>query len=249
MPKPPRPPRADKAPGPRKPPPLGPGQPAAKASPGFLTTFAHRPRLLAGAILMVAAYIPLQLGVEIREATRLLIAWNVGAWAFLLMILRMVSDPRREARVFSRPEDENQWVLVVLGIVASLAAMAAIVWELGPVKNMAGWEKTGHLALVAATVLSAWTFLQVMFALHYAGVYFQRHKGGIRGGLEFPGTPQPEWMEFFYQAFVIGCTFASSDVNVTSMRMRRIVVIQGVADFFFNAIILALTINVAANLF
>ena len=64
-----------------------------------------------------------------------------------------------------------------------------------------------------------------------------------------PGCDQPGWMEFFYQAFVIGCTFASSDVNVTSMRMRRIVVIQGVADFFFNAIILALTINVAANLF
>jgi uncharacterized membrane protein len=198
---------------------------------------------------MVAAYIPLQLGVEIREATRLLIAWNVGAWAFLFMILHMTMDPRREARVFSRPEDENQWVLVVLGIAASLAAMAAIVWELGPVKTMAGWEKTGHLALVGATVLSAWTFLQVMFALHYAGVYFRRHKGWFHGGLEFPGTPQPEWMEFFYQAFVIGCTFASSDVNVTSMRMRRIVVIQGVACFFFNAIILALTINVAANLF
>jgi uncharacterized membrane protein len=88
-----------------------------------------------------------------------------------------------------------------------------------------------------------------MFALHYAGVYFVRRKGGYQGGLEFPGCSQPGWMEFFYQAFVIGCTFASSDVNVTSMRMRRIVVIQGVACFFFNAIILALTINVAANLF
>ena len=198
---------------------------------------------------MVAAYIPLQLGVEIREATRLLIAWNVGAWAFLFMILHMVMDPRREARVFSRPEDENQWVLVTLGIVASLAAMGAIVWELGPVKTLAGWEKTGHLALVGATVVSAWTFLQVMFGLHYAGVYFQRHKGGIQGGLDFPGCPQPDWMEFFYQAFTIGCTFASSDVNVSSKRMRRIVVIQGVACFFFNAIILALTINVAANLF
>ena len=198
---------------------------------------------------MAAAYILLQLGVEIREATRLLIAWNVGAWAFLFLIWRMVSDPRREARVFSRPEDENQWMLMVLGIVASLAAMAAIVWELGPVKNMTGWAKAGHLALVGATVLSAWTFLQVMFALHYAGVYFRRHKGVAHGGLEFPGAPQPNWMEFFYQAFVIGCTFASSDVNVTSTRMRRIVVIQGVADFFFNAIILALAINVAANLF
>jgi uncharacterized membrane protein len=98
-------------------------------------------------------------------------------------------------------------------------------------------------------VVSAWAFLQVMFALHYAGVYYQRHKGGVHGGLEFPGNPQPDWMEFFYQAFTIGCTFASSDVNVSSKRMRRIVVIQGVACFFFNAIILALTINVAANLF
>jgi uncharacterized membrane protein len=220
-----------------------------KAPAGSLATFAHRPRLLAGAILVVAAYVVLRLGVDIREATRLLIAWNVGAWAFLLLILHMVMDPRREASVQSRPEDENQWVLVVLGIVASLAAVAAIVWELGPVKNMAGWAKAGHLMLVGATVLSAWTFLQVMFALHYAGVYFKRHKGGIAGGLEFPATPQPGWMEFFYQAFVIGCTFASSDVNVTSMRMRRIVVIQGVVGFFFNAIILALTINVCANLF
>jgi uncharacterized membrane protein len=198
---------------------------------------------------MVAAYVLLQLGVDIREATRLLIAWNVGAWAFLLMIARMITDPRREASVWSRPEDENQWVLVVLGIVASLAAVAAIVWELGPVKNMAGWQKAGHLTLVGLTVVSAWAFLQVMFALHYAGVYYQRHKGGVHGGLEFPGNQQPDWMEFFYQAFTLGCTFASSDVNVSSKRMRRIVVIQGVACFFFNAIILALTINVAANLF
>jgi uncharacterized membrane protein len=169
---------------------------------------------------MIAAYIPLRLGFDIREATRLLVAWNVGAWAFLILILIMVRDPMRDARVQSRREDENQWVLVVLGIVASLAATAAIVWELGPVKDMSGWPKAGHLALVLFTVLSAWTFLQVMFGLHYAGAYFEPKKGGIHAGLEFPGTPQPGWMEFFYQAFVIGCTFASSDVNVTSMQMR-----------------------------
>jgi uncharacterized membrane protein len=218
-----------------------------KASSGFLATFSHRPRLLAGGILMVATYVALRL--EIREATRLLVSWNVGAWAFLVMILIMATNPKGEASVQSKPEDENQWVLVVLGIVAALAAIAAIVWELGPVKDLTGWPKAGHLALVGATVLSAWTFLQVMFGLHYAGVYFVRRKGSYQGGLEFPGTPQPGWMEFFYQAFVIGSTFASSDVNVTSMRMRRVVVIQGVVGFFFNAIILALTINVTANLF
>ena len=88
-----------------------------------------------------------------------------------------------------------------------------------------------------------------MFALHYAGVYFKPRKGGIRGGLEFPGDAEPGWMEFFYQAFVIGCAFATADVNVTSKRMRRICVIQGVVGFFFNTIILALTINIGADLF
>src|SRR5258708_22403280 len=169
MPRPPPPPRANKAAGtPNGPRPPRPDRAPVKAPVGFVATFAHRPRLVAGAALMIAAYVPLQLGVDIREATRLLIAWNVGAWAFLLLIARMVTDPRREARVFSRPEDENQWVLVVLGIVASLAAMAAIVWGLGPVKTMAGWEKARPLALVGLTVFSAWAVLQVMLALHYA---------------------------------------------------------------------------------
>jgi uncharacterized membrane protein len=208
--------------------------------------FEHRPRLLLGALLMVATYVACRF--EIREATRLLIAWNVGAWAFLVMIAFMAAD-RGAARWQAKHEDENQWVLAVLGVAAALAAIAAIVWELGPVKNMTGWAKAGHLALVGATVLSAWTFLQVMFGLHYAGVYFKRHRGVIHAGLEFPGTPQPGWMEFFYHAFVVGCTFAASDVNVTSMRMRRLTVVQGVVGFFFNAIILALAINVTANLF
>ena len=128
----------------------------------------------------------------------------------------------RGARPGARPKDEDQWTLVFLGIVASWAALAAIVWELGPVKDMTGLVKAGHLALVAATILSAWTFLTVMFALHYAGVYFQPLSGKIRRGLDFPAKPEPGWGEFIYQAFVIGCTFASSDVNVTSTRMRRI---------------------------
>ena len=220
---------------------------AEKGSGGILATFAHRPRLIAGAAIMVVAYVFVPH--VFREATRLLIAWNLGAWAFLVMIAMMMADPRREAHVQARPEDEGQWVLVVLGIAAALASIAAIVWELGPVKELTGAAKAWHLALVGATILSAWTFLNVMFVLHCAGVYFQRHSGKNLGGLDFPGKAEPGWTEFVYQAFTVGCTFASSDVNVTSTRMRRICAIQSVVFFFFNAIILALTINIAANLF
>jgi uncharacterized membrane protein len=76
----------------------------------------------------------------------------------------------------------------VLAIVVVCAATAAIVWELGPVKSMDGVRKAEHLALVAATILSAWTFIHVVFALHYAGSYYApRENSGVRRGLQFPG--------------------------------------------------------------
>jgi uncharacterized membrane protein len=228
-----------------------PPSPAADSdSGGFLTTLAHRPRLIAGAALMVAAYVVLGFAPLVeREATRLLVAWNIGAWAYLGMIMHMMRGPAADPRVDARPEDESQWVLVAFGVFAAAASLAAIIWELGPVKNLEGFTKAGHLALVAASLLSAWTFIQVMFAIHYAGVYFNAVADGEPGGLEFPGKHEPGWTEFVYQAFVVGCTFASSDTNVTSTRMRRICVIQGVVGFFFNTIILALAINIGAGFF
>jgi uncharacterized membrane protein len=223
---------------------------ADEAPGGLLTTISHRPRLLAGALIVVAAYLVLLfLPLAMRESTRLVVAWNAGSWAYLILIALMMLRPGADPRIEARPEDESQWVLLVLGVIAACAALAAIVWELGPVKNMAGLAKAGRLALSAASILSAWTFIQVMFAIHYAGIYFGAVADGEPGGLDFPGKREPGWTEFLYQAFTVGCTFASSDTNVTSTRMRRTCVIQGVVGFFFNTIILALAINIAAGLF
>ena len=223
---------------------------ADEAQGGLLTTIAHRPRLLAGAATMVAVYVALLFApVASRKSTRLLIAWNVGSWAYLALIAVMMLRPGADPRVEARPEDESQWVLLLLGVIAACAALAAIVWDLGPVKNLEGLAKAGRIALVTASLLSAWTFIQVLFAIHYAGVYFGAVADGEPGGLEFPGEPNPGWMEFVYQAFVVGCTFATSDASVTSSRMRRICVIQGVVGFFYNTVILALAINIGAGLF
>lgn len=228
-----------------------PPSPDADEDPGgFLVTLAHRPRLIAGALIMVATYLVLIFApFHERESTRLLVAWNVGAWAYLVSMMLMMMRPAADPQIDARPEDENQWVLVALGVAAASAALAAIVWDLGPVKNLEGIVKASRLALVLASILSAWIFIQVLFAVHYAGVYFGAVADGEPGGLEFPKTPEPGWTEFVYQAFTVGCTFASSDTNVTSTRMRRICVIQGVVGFFFNTIVLALAINIAAGFF
>ena len=48
---------------------------------------------------------------------------------------------------------------------------------------------------------------------------------------------------------MIGCACATADVNTTTPAMRITGLAQGVVAFFFNTIILALTINIGASLF
>ncbi len=216
---------------------------------GYISAARRRPRIFVCAALAVLVYFLIPS--SIREATRALIAWNVGAWAFIVIIFIMMAQrPEGSIRLHAAQEDERPGALLLIAIIAALAALAAIVWELGPVKEMAGAVKAGHLVLVGATILSAWTFIHLMFALHYAGHYYAAagDADGICGGLAFPGTNAPGWREFMYESFVIGCACATADVNATTSEMRAICLVQGVVAFFFNTIILALTINIGAGL-
>jgi len=221
--------------------------PTPRGRSGLMAALRRRVRLIAGLAAMAVAFAAIP--GEMRTPTRALIAWNVGAWLFLGLIAVMAARGSSESvRANAAEEDENQWALLAIAIVVATAALAAIVFELGPVKDMSGLRKGEHIALVAATILSAWTFTHVMFALHYAGEYYAPGEDGVRAGLRFPEEDSPGWGEFFYQAFVIGCACATADVNATSRSMRRACLAHGVVAFFFNTIILALTINIGAGL-
>jgi uncharacterized membrane protein len=187
---------------------------------------------------------------DMREATRALIAWNIGAFLFIALVSWMaIHSSAPSCRAHAALEDENQWVLLVVGTAAACAALAAIVAELGGVKDMAGLNKAAHLALVAATIVSAWTFIHLLFALHYAHQYYADGEvAPMKASLEFPGDEEPTFADFFYYSFVIGCACATADVNIVSRLTRRTSLAHGVVAFFFNTVVLALTINIGAGL-
>ena len=227
--------------------PFASANPRRKRRPARILHLARRRvRLLIATAVMLLVFFAIP--GEMRQATRALIAWNAGAGCFLLLVgLMFTRSGVGGARAHAALEDENQWVVLLIAVFAAAAAVAAIVWELGPVKDMAGLAKAEHIGLVAATILTAWTFIHMMFALHYAGEYYAPGPGGVRAGLRFPEEDEPAWDDFVYQAFVIGCACATADVNATSRAMRRVCFVHGVVAFFFNTIILALTINIAAG--
>jgi uncharacterized membrane protein len=209
----------------------------------FINTVIRRPRLLiAVGVGLVAFWLAPH---AYREATRALIGWNAGAWVFIALIAQMMFSGG-DVRAHAAQEDERPAVLLVIAVGAALMALAAIVWELGPVKDMKGADKALHLTLVGVTILSSWAYIHLMFAMHYAAQYYSDSEPG---GLLFPQCEAPAWGEFCYQSFVIGCACATADVNLTSPGVRVVCLIQGIIAFFFNTIILALTINIGSGLF
>jgi uncharacterized membrane protein len=218
--------------------------------PGFVQA---RPRLFIGLGCGIA--VGFLLPSDWRVATRLLIAWNVATWLyFALASVLMATASQETLRKKATIEDDGRFVILILTALAALAAMGAIVAHLATVKDTTGIVKNMHVSLAVATIVSAWIFIHLMFSLHYAHDYFfERVASGGRpakkvGGLTFPGTKDPDYLDFLYFSFVIGVACQTADVVITSQGMRRTALAHCVLAFFFNSAVLALTINIAAGL-
>jgi uncharacterized membrane protein len=210
-----------------------------------------RPRLMAATLLGLALVMALPTSLVPRWPTRALLGWNLGAVVYLLLVARMMLGA--DAKSIGRralAEDEGRHAVLAVVIVASLACLGAIVAQLADAKGLQGAARYGHVALAAATVLTAWSFIHTIFALHYAHDYYLARVRGLgEGGLSFPGTPEPDYLDFLYFAFVIGTSGQTADVGFTTSAMRRTGLLHCVLAFVFNTTLLALTINMAAGLF
>ena len=145
-------------------------------------------------------------------------------------------------------QDEGAFAMLVLTIVATLASLVAIVFELGGSKQAPQHDAIAHVLLAMATILLSWSFVHTIFSFHYAHEYYGERRDGKIGGLNFPGDAKPDYWDFLYFSLVIGMTSQVSDVAVTSKVIRRMVAIHGVLSFFFNVTVLALTVNIVSNL-
>jgi uncharacterized membrane protein len=72
-------------------------------------------------------------------------------------------------------------------------------------------------------------------------------ESGKRMALRFPGQARPDYLDFLYFSFTIGVANQTADTEVVSRGMRALVLIHSIISYFFNTIILALTINIAAS--
>jgi uncharacterized membrane protein len=181
--------------------------------------------------------------------TRALVCWNLGVVLYLVLALTMmVRSTQERLRLRARIEDEGRWAVLGLVSLSVLASLVAIALQLGAARQFEGALRAWHMGLAAFTVVSSWAFMQVMFAMHYAHEFHVQRDGSASGGMAFPGTPAPDYLDFVYAAAIIGTSAQTADVAFTSSAMRRTALLHCVLAFFFNTTVLALAINIAAGL-
>ncbi len=201
-----------------------------------------RPRLsVSAAVFVLMGGTLVACGMKLAPA--LLLGFDIGAAVFLtgmLMLFNKATTPsmRHQARL----QDAGRWGILWSAVGITAVVMVALGTELHAAKS------GGVLALTVAgsSIVLAWLFINVMFALHYAHGFYGDY-GSQHQGLDFPGKEAPDYWDFAYFSIVIGMTFQVSDVQITSRTLRRMVLVHSVIAFFFNVFIIAVTVNIVAG--
>ena len=179
--------------------------------------------------------------------TRLLTAWDVTVWLYLLTMGSMMvrADHHDIRRAACRQDEKGPVILATLSL-AIMLSLAAIVLQLAALKDHPA-DLPLQYAFVVLTVIGSWLMVGVMFCSHYAHLYYTSKDSEPLLG--FPDRNlQPHYWDFLYFSFTISVAVQTSDVTVRSRRMRKVVLGQSVLCFFYNLAILGLSINIAASL-
>lgn len=167
-------------------------------------------------------------------------AFDAASALFLVSIVPLLHNADAETmRAAAKRNDANRVGLLALTGLVMVVIMVAVAGELHAKADSA------TIGLVIGTLALAWLFSNMIYALHYAHqFYLGDDHGDDIGGLDIPACKEPDYWDFVYFAFTLGMTFQTSDVGITSRKMRRVVIGHCLAAFVFNIGVLAFTINV-----
>lgn len=182
--------------------------------------------------------------------TRLVLIWmGYSGTMLILSWCTMLGTTPKYLSTHAGLNDSSRSFIFLLVVLAAMVSLLAIVSLLATTKGQSPWKAEQHILLSLVAVLSSWLLIHTMFALHYAHLYYRTSVSPTHAahlnlkGLQFPDDQEPDYLDFAYFSFVIGMASQVSDVQVQSKQMRRQVLLHSVLSFFFNALIIALTIN------
>lgn len=173
----------------------------------------------------------------------MLIGWDVLAVTFMVWTWAVVW-PFDSAQTASHAEHEEPgrrtvFALILGGALVSLVGVGLLLSDAQP----------DHFVLIApliavGSVVISWFAVHTLYALTYAKIYFREKP---IGGIDFNTDEPPRYSDFAYVAYAVGMSFAISDTNLTSSRMRAAALGHGLLAYLFGSVIVASVVNLIAS--
>ena len=177
---------------------------------------------------------------------KLLLSWIGFALTYIICCwLVIYTLPVRLIKQKADKEDGSKTFVFLMILLASFASLFAVLMLVisGKPEQL---SPSIQIPVAIMGMLFSWSLVHTIFVFHYAHMYYKKGKKGA--GLEFPGDEEPNYMDFAYFSFVLGCTFQVSDVEISSKEIRRTALFHGLLSFALNTFVVALTINIVAGL-
>ena len=168
--------------------------------------------------------------------------FDLAATVFLLSCIPLLGDDAGKMREAAERNDANRVTLLGITSLVTIVVLVSVATELSRKEG----PDLASIVLIVGTLAIAWLFSNMIYALHYAHIFYLRSDDGDgdRGGIDIPATDEPCYWDFVYFAFTLGMTFQTSDVEIQSPGIRKVAIFHCLAAFVFNIGVLAFTINV-----
>lgn len=198
-------------------------------------------------ISIVAAFlIFLFLPKNLTLLVRLLISWSAFSICYIIFCWNIICKmPVHEIKKVADREDGSTAYVFTVIILACIASFCAVLFIIISDKEQ-HLPKLASLAITVLSMLFSWSLVHTVFTFHYAHLYYKGDKA--KKPLDFPGDEPPDYMDFAYFSFVMGCTFQVSDVEITSKQLRKTALFHGLLSFALNTFVIALSINIISGL-
>jgi uncharacterized membrane protein len=224
--------------------------PISTPSSSNLPRFVRRPyRLVAAISVAVVAYL---VTIELPDELNLLIPYDlaVAVYIGLVGVLMNRASPEDTAEVARRGEPNTGLVLTVV-IALSVASLVGVAAMLNHPPGRPAWVVNLHMAASLLAVILSWFLTHMYFAFHYMRLYYDDSvvdgKLIYQMGLEFPERSTADYWDFMYYSFTIAMCYQTSDVSITSVRIRRVTLMHAIFSFLFVTAIIGFVVNVISN--
>src|SRR5271165_1878775 len=196
-------------------------------------------RIIASLVASAIAYL---LTMGLPGELNLLITYNIGVGVYLVLTLALMrrASPEDAAELACHSEPNNLLVLIVVNVlsVASLVGVAAM---LNHPSGRPHWVVNLHMTTSLLAVILSWFLAHIYFGLHYARLYYDDTVvGGKRTyqkGLEFPQRETADFWDFMYYSFTIAMCYSTSDISVTSVKIRHVTLVHAIFSSLFFTVI------------